>query len=154
MKIKPKKSLAVSFPAYLSKSWTEAPNVNFFHLRQNKTYDPPHSYPSFAYMYTPIQYNRQLYDPSLTTTSFLFIIIYMYHYQQHLSMVMNMMIFSPELKWKECSRTILSRRSLWRTMLITLLKLKCVRKSEELEVKGRKRSGWKKIQRHWLRTIV
>ena len=57
------------------------------HLRQNKTCDPPHSYHSFAYMYTPIHYNRQLYDPSLTTTSFLFTIIYMYHYQQHLSMV-------------------------------------------------------------------
>ena len=32
-----------------------------------------------------------------------------------------------------------------KTMLITLLKLKCVRKSKELKVKGRKRSGWKKI---------
>ena len=30
-------------------------------------------------------------------------------------------------------------------MLITLVKLKCVRKSEELKVKGRKRSGWNKI---------
>ena len=30
-------------------------------------------------------------------------------------------------------------------MLITLLKLKCVRKSEELKVQGRKRSGWKMI---------
>ena len=66
------------------------------HLRQNKTYDPPHSYPSFAYMYTPIQYNRQLYDPSLTTTSFLFTFIYMYHNQQHLSMV----DFQPRAKMK------------------------------------------------------
>ena len=30
-------------------------------------------------------------------------------------------------------------------MLITLLKLKCLRKSEELKVKGSKRSGWNKI---------
>ena len=30
-------------------------------------------------------------------------------------------------------------------MLITLLKLKCARESEELKVKGRKRSGWNKI---------
>ena len=34
-------------------------------------------------------------------TSFLIPIIY--RYQQHLSMVVNLMIFSPELKWKECS---------------------------------------------------
>ena len=34
-------------------------------------------------------------------TSFLIPIIY--RYQQHLSMVVNLMIFSPEPKWKECS---------------------------------------------------
>ena len=30
-------------------------------------------------------------------------------------------------------------------MLITLLKLKCARKSEELKVKGSERRGWNKI---------
>ena len=76
-------------------------------------------------------------------------------------MVVNLMILSPSSNEKNVppkqikSRrrrdktnfigTILSRRSLWRTVLITLLKLKCVRKSEELKVKGSKFSGWNKI---------
>ena len=41
--------------------------------------------------------------------------------------------------------SILSRRSFSRTMLITLLKLKCVRKSEDLKVKDSKCSGWNKF---------
>lgn len=42
-------------------------------------------------------------------------------------------------------RGILSHRSLSRTTLITLLNLKCVRKSEELKVKDSKCSGWNKF---------
>ena len=107
----------------------------------------------FPILILPLHVN---YDPSLTMASFLIPIIYNVLLSATSTKFSALSSNERSFHWNKLNsgngdtklnflRTILSCKSLWRTMLITLLKLKCVRKSKVLKVKGSKFSSWNKI---------